>query len=164
LDLYKDSVIMVDSLKILVGKVVAPQGIHGELRVQTFSEKPTDFKFLKIYTEKFTNSQIHFVRQLNTTSSVVILRIDTVVDRNIAETLRGMEFFIDRDSLSKLKNNEYYQSDLIGFKVIRNGIVLGCVDCFQNFGAGDIIELKNGDLVSFIGADVDVLNKTIAVL
>ena len=40
---------------------------------------------------------------------------------------------------------------------------IGVVDCFQNFGAGDIIELDNGDLVSFLGASVDLNNKMVVV-
>ena len=45
-----------------------------------------------------------------------------------------------------------------------HGEKIGVVDCFQNYGAGDIIELDNGDMVSFIGADVDMENKIIRVL
>ena len=72
--------------------------------------------------------------------------------------------FVLRDDLPKLKENEYYQSDLIGFDVIRGAEKIGIVDGFQNFGAGDIIELDNGDMVSFIGANVDMDTKTITVL
>ena len=49
--------------------------------------------------------------------------------------------------------SEYYQSDLIGFDVIRGETKIGVVDCFQNFGGGDIIELDNGEMVSFKNAD-----------
>ena len=75
--------------------------------------------------------------------------------------LRGTELFINRGALTNLGDNEYYQADLIGFAVFRDGKKLGNVDCFQNFGAGDIIELDNGEMVSFGGADVDIANKTI---
>ena len=37
------------------------------------------------------------------------------------------------------------------------------MDCFQNYGAGDIIELDNGDMVSFVGASVDMGGKVIVV-
>ena len=89
-------------------------------------------------------------------SVVIIARIDGVNDRNMAETLRGTELFISRDDLPELKKDgEYYQSDLIGFSVVRNGNMLGKIVCFQNFGAGDIMELENGDMISFRGADID---------
>ena len=93
--------------------------------------------------------------------NVIIAKIDGIDDRNVAETLRGTELFISRDDLPKLKSDEYYQSDLIGFGVVRDGKKIGVVDGFQNFGAGDIIELDNGDMVSFIGAHVDTHAHTI---
>lgn len=146
--------------KILVGKIVAPQGIRGEVRVQTFTEAPTDFKTLSIVCTKFSASDFKFVRALPNTN-VIIAKINGVNDRNTAETLRGTELFIDRATLPAPDDNEYYQADLIGFDVIRNNKKIGTVSCFQNYGAGDIIELDNGDMVSFVGATVDMNTKTI---
>ena len=141
--------------KILVGKIVAPQGIRGELRVQTFTDKPSDLKKLMVFGNNIDAKQFHFVRPVPN-SNVIIARVDDVDNRNVAETLRGTELFISRDSLPELKKDgEYYQSDLIGFSVVRNGQILGKLVCFQNFGAGDIMELDNGDMVSFHGANVD---------
>ena len=39
---------MEEKNKILVGKIVAPQGLKGEFRVLTYTSKPQDFKNLKI--------------------------------------------------------------------------------------------------------------------
>ena len=147
--------------KILIGKIVAPQGIHGDFRVQSFAEKPEDFKKFHIICDKYESEQFHFVRMLK--QNVIIAKIDSVKDRNMAESLRGTELFVSRDDLPKLKENEYYQSDLIGFDVVREGTKIGTVDGFQNFGAGDIIELDNGEMVSFVGATVDTDKKTIVV-
>ena len=148
--------------KILVGKIVAPQGIRGDVRIQTFSDKPSDFQGFKIESIRFKDGDFKFIRTVPN-SSVVIAHINGFDDRNAAETLRNTELFIARDTLPKLKSGEYYQTDLIGFSVIRNGKPIGVVDGFQNFGAGDIIELDNGEYVSFIGADVDIINKKINV-
>lgn len=154
---------MVKSDKILVGKIVAPQGIRGEVRVQTYTQTPTDLKTLKLYSDKLSDNSFHFVRQLNPQSTVIIAKIDGVNDRNAAELLRGVELFINRSDLPELKDGEYYQADLIGMRVIRGGIELGVVDNIQNYGGGDILELDNGDLVSFTGATVDLDNKVINV-
>jgi 16S rRNA processing protein RimM len=148
--------------KILVGKIVAPQGIRGEFRVQSFADKPEDFKKFHIICDKCESNAFHFIRVLK--QNVIIAKIDGVNDRNVAESLRGTSLYISHDDLPKLKENEYYQSDLIGFDVIRDGKKIGIVDGFQNFGAGDIIELDNGEMVSFKGADVDTEHKTIKVL
>ena len=154
---------MTDSKHILVGKIVAPQGIRGEVRVQSFADTPVDFKKLKIKSVRFNDDDFKFVRTVPN-SNVIIAKISGIDDRNAAETLRGTELFIERSALPDLKENEFYQADLIGFDVVRNGTKIGVVDCFQNYGAGDIIELDNGNMVSFIGADVDIQNKIIKVL
>ncbi len=154
---------MDENKKILVGKIVAPQGVKGEVRVQTYSQLPSDFKNFKIISDKFLSENFHFVRSLNNGSNVIIARIDNVIDRNQAELLRGTELFIYRNNLPQPNKDEFYQFDLIGFSVIRDNNKLGTVDGFQNFGAGDIIELDNGNMVSFIGADVDFDNQIIYV-
>ena len=154
---------MTDSKHILVGKIVAPQGIRGEVRVQTFTDTPVDFKKLKIKSMRFNDDDFKFVRTVPN-SNVIIAKISGIDDRNAAETLRGTELFIERSALPDLKEDEFYQADLIGFDVVRNGTKIGVIDCFQNYGAGDIIELDNGDMVSFIGAEVDMQNKTVKVL
>lgn len=153
---------MEDNKKILIGKIVAPQGIRGEFRIQSFAEKPEDFKKLRIVCDKCESDKFHFVRAAK--QDVVIAKIDGIDDRNTVETLRGTKLFVLRDDLPNLKDGEYYQSDLIGFDVIRNGEKIGAVDGFQNFGAGDIIELDNGEMVSFQNAVVDLENKNIKVL
>lgn len=147
---------------ILVGKIVAAQGIRGEFRVQTFTTTPSDFKNLTVFGKDIPEKSFHFVRPVPH-SNVIIAHIDGINDRNSAELLRGTELFIERDSLPKTKDGEYYQADLIGFTVVRDGQSVGKIECFQNFGAGDIIETENGNMFSFRGANVDLENKIVTV-
>ena len=148
--------------KILVGKIVAFQGVRGDVRVQTYTATPADFRDLKILSDKFATEDFKFVRALPNTN-VIIAHINGFEDRTSAEVLRGTELFINRDALPDAKDGEYYQTDLIGFDVVRDGKKIGAVDCFQNFGAGDIMELDNGEMVAFRGVTVDFENKTIVV-
>lgn len=153
---------MNNNTKILVGKIVAFQGVRGDVRIQTYTAAPSDFYDLKIISNKFAPEDFKFVRVLPN-SSVIIAHIAGFEDRTSAEVLRGTELFVERDDLPQTGANEYYQTDLIGFDVVRDGKKIGIVDCFQNYGAGDIIELENGDMISFKGADVDLDKKTIFV-
>lgn len=153
---------MSEQKEILVAKIVAPQGVRGEVRVQTYTQAPADLKTLKLHSSKLSDGSFHFVRLLNPNSSVVIAKIDGVNDRNAAELLRGIELFVKREDLPDLKYGEYYQTDLIGMRVIRDGITIGLVDNIQNYGGGDILELDTGEMVSFVGATVDLENKIIS--
>lgn len=145
---------MTDTSKILIGKIVAAQGLHGEVRVQTFTQHPSDLKTLQIENIKLT-----FVRAAG--ADVAICKIDGVNDRSAAESLRGTELFILRESLPQLPDGEYYQADLIGMDVEFGGQLAGHVVALYNFGAGDILELDSGEMISFVLADVDAKNKKI---
>ncbi len=153
---------MINTDKILVGKIVAPQGVRGEVRIQTYSDTPTDFKKFNVICDRFSSDDFRFIRALPN-STVIIAKIRGFDDRNAAETLRNTELFIGRNDLPNLQENEYYQTDLIGMNVNQRGNIIGHVVCIQNYGAGDILELDNGNMVSFIGADVDMTTKTIYV-
>lgn len=151
-----------DKNKILVGKIVAFHGIRGDVRVQTYTEKPSDLRNMKIISDKFGADDFKFIRP-TPNSNVIIAHIRGFDNRTSAENLRGVELFVNRDTLPKTKDGEYYQSDLIGFDVVQNGENVGKIDCFQNFGAGDIIETDRGNMYSFIGAVVDLKNKTVII-
>ena len=153
---------MVDNSQILVGKIVAMQGIRGDVRVQTYTSAPIDLRNMKIISNKFSTDDFKFIRALPNTN-VIIAHIRGFEDRTSAEVLRGTELFIERDTLPDLDKDEYYQSDLIGFTVLQDGVSVGTVSCFQNFGAGDIIETDDGNMYSFKGAIVDLENKTVKV-
>jgi 16S rRNA processing protein RimM len=133
--------------KILVGKIVAAQGLRGEVRVQSYTEKPEDFRNLR-----FTDRNLQFVRAVPH-SNVVIMKADGADDRTAAEKLRGTGIFIERSTLPDLPEGEYYQADLLGMSI--NGKDRKVV-AIHNFGAADILELDNGEMVSFAGAKVDL--------
>ena len=148
---------MNNNTKILVGKIVAFQGVRGDVRIQAYTATPSDLRNMQIESSQFKPEDFRFIRALPN-SNVIIAHIHGFEDRTSAEVLRGAELFVNRESLPKLKDGEYYQTDLIGFDVIRDGETVGKVDGFQNFGAGDIIELDNGEMVAFHGATVDFEN------
>ena len=153
---------MENNKKILVGKIVAFQGVRGDVRVQTYTQEPADFKNLAVFGNKIVADNFKFIRALPNTN-VIIAHIRGFEDRTSAEVLRGTELFVNRDSLPDVKPGEYYQADLIGFTVIQNGERVGIISGFQNFGAGDIIETSVGNMYSFVGANVDFDNKTVTV-
>lgn len=153
---------MENNKKILVGKIVAFQGVRGDVRVQTFTSAPSDFQNMKIISSRFQPDDFRFIRALPNTN-VIIAHIKGFEDRTSAEVLRGTELFIERDALPDVRDGEYYQADLIGFTIIQDGEKVGTVACFQNFGAGDIIEADNGNMYSFKNAVVDFNNKTVIV-
>jgi len=152
---------MNEQKKILIGKIVAFQGVRGDVRIQTYTETPEDFRKLKVHSDRFGVDDFKFIRRLNPGSDVIVAHIRGFEDRTAAEVLRGTELFALREELPDTRADEYYQADLIGMTVLQGGTILGRVVCFHNFGAGDIMELDNGDMVSFRNIKVDFESGTI---
>ncbi|MDR1027706.1 MAG: ribosome maturation factor RimM [Rickettsiales bacterium] len=145
--------------KILVAEIVGAQGLRGELRAHTFTESPSDigkYKGLGLGPGLDASDKIMFVRAAG--PSVAILRAEGIDDRTAAEKLRGTQLFINRADLPALPAGEHYITDLIGMRVRLTSPSPNpspIVAAVHNFGAGDIIELDNGEMVLFNGASVD---------
>lgn len=153
---------MADRKQILIGKIVAPQGVRGEVRVQTYTANPSDLRDLPVHCQKFGDGAFHFVRAVPS-STVIIARLDGIENRNDAELLRGTDLFVYRDELPDAGDGQFYHADLIGMRVVRDDVEIGVVEDIQNYGGGDILELDNGDMVSLVGAQVDMATRTIFV-
>ena len=62
-----------------------------------------------------------------------------------------MKLFINRDNLSKLADDEFYQVDLIGFQVYNlNRESFGSVISFNDFGGGLLVEVKNNNKMFYL--------------
>jgi len=129
--------------KICIGKIVAAHGIKGEVKVQPKNSNPTDWNKLGELENKDA-SKTFSIKVIGMSSANVRVKIKGVDTRNDAEALIGTEFYVSRDKLPELGEEEYYLQDLIGLKVCLQtpDNVIGHVARFSNFGAGDIIELK----------------------
>jgi ribosomal 30S subunit maturation factor RimM len=66
---------------------------------------------------------------------------------------------VAREKLPALKEGEVYLSDVQGKEAVADGKVLGRVIGYQNFGAGELMELEGGMLipVSFITSVADIV-------
>jgi len=126
--------------KILVGEIVAAQGIRGEVRIRVFTENLDDiFHFKQLFDEKGNKWSLKKKAEVR---GMVIAQIENVKTRNDAEAIIKTKFYVTRSELPDL-DEEYYHVDLIGLKVLKeSGEEIGEVIALHNFGAGDIIEYK----------------------
>lgn len=127
---------MSDFIKIL--RVIGAFGIKGAVRVFLFTDQ------LKIYSKVFDKNGNCFslnIKKLEPGNKAIIF-LDGVSDRNIAESLKGAFFYIKRDQLPQIEDNEFYLYDLIGEKIYVENMEAVCkIKSVQNYGAGDLIEL-----------------------
>lgn len=127
---------------IKAGKIIGAHGIRGGIKVYSYLESPKNFgKYKQFYIDgKAVEIELNFIKD-----NVAVLDIDGIRKRELAEELIGKEIYISKKDLPELKKGEFYYSDLIGLKVLENGKETGVIADIQNFGAGDIIEVKFND-------------------
>src|SRR5690606_10936889 len=77
--------------------------------------------------------------------STLFARVEGVGDRTAAEQLNGVELYVDRALLPQPEDADgFYHADLIGLRAQpADGTTLGEVVALPNFGAGDLIEIRD---------------------
>jgi 16S rRNA processing protein RimM len=147
---------------VLMAVVGAAHGIKGEVRIKTFTGDPLALgDYGPLHTKDGRTFELLDARPQG---NVVVARLKGIADRNAAEALNGTELFVERSALpDKLEEEEFYHADLVGMDVVdEHGETIGKVSAVQNFGAGDILELKgpglNGMLIPFTRASVPVVD------
>ncbi|NKB55184.1 MAG: 16S rRNA processing protein RimM [Alphaproteobacteria bacterium] len=131
---------MVES-RICVGVVAGAHGVRGLVRVKSFTEEPSDIAAYGQLSD--AEGRRHFELEITGSAKGVLLaRIDGIRDREAAEALRGVEFYVARDALPAPAEEEFYHADLIGLPaVLADGSSYGTVRALHEFGAGDMIEI-----------------------
>ena len=137
--------------KILeIGLFVGVHGINGELKLKSYTQAPENiFLYDKLFIESFDHPiELKFIRK---TKQNIVCKIENIKTRNDAEKLKGLKLFVTRDSLPKLKDDEFYQSDLLGFQIYNlKRESFGLIVSFNDFGGGLLAEVKNFDKTFYL--------------
>ena len=126
---------------IPIGRILGVHGIKGFVKIKSYLEEPDDiFNFNEIFINKikFKRIELRFKKKKN-----FIVFLDGVNRLDEAKNLVNSNILIKKESLPKLKDEEFYLNDLINFDVKSDtGYVLGKITGFFDFGAGLIAEVK----------------------
>jgi 16S rRNA processing protein RimM len=127
--------------RILLGVITGAHGIRGEVKIKSFTDNP---KAIAGYGPlQVADGRVIEIARLKPAKDFLIASLKNVTDRNAAEALRGVELFGSRDNMG----GDVLLSDLIGKQVSDGSSVLGRIYGFQNFGAGELMELEGGVLI-----------------
>lgn len=144
-----------------IGRIVAVQGLKGEVRVEPWCDSADFFcSFDKLYFNK-GDTPVE-VERSRPHKNIVVAKLkgtDTVED---AQLLRGKILYMDREDAA-LAEGQYFVQDLIGLTVTDadSGDVYGKITNVTATGANDVYEIKgSGEAVYYIPAIPDVVVKT----
>jgi len=149
---------------LLVGVIGGAHGVKGALRITSFTDDPLNIGDYGALHDKM--GHLFVVHPLRLHKNTVIAQIEGITSREQAESLNGLRLYLEREKLPETQEeDEFYWQDLIGLAAFCcDGKRLGQVSAMFNFGAGDVVEIKdeqgNTHLIPFSRAAVPVVDLT----
>ena len=151
---------------MLVGKIVKSQGVKGEVKLELNTDNAENLlnhKQLKIA------DLVCDVESIKCLVNGVFVKFKGIDDRNSADTLKGKNIFVLKANQPKLPKGRYYIVDLIGCKILVNGVQRGVLEDIIQNGAADVYVVKGSDnhnsfmfpALKSVLKNVDVDNKII---
>jgi len=143
-----------------MGRIVAPYGIQGWLKVQPDTETLDglfDYPDWWLGREDGLRKsawQKYHVETVKAHVNILLVKLQGIDDRDTALAVKGRHVAVPREQLPKAGKGEYYWSDLIGLKVTNQQQVdLGEITEVFATGANDVLVVKGERerLLPFIG-------------
>lgn len=142
---------MTDNNWIEIGRIVAPQGLNGEMRVYPNSDFPERFlepgcRWLQ-QTRTSTPEPIQLLRGRSLSSKgLYVVQLEGVTSRESAEQLRNAVLLVPASDRPNLDPGEFYVADLVGLRVRlqATGLDIGVVTDIYEAG-NDLLEVTIED-------------------
>lgn len=152
--------------RICVAQIIGSHGVHGRLRVKSFTADPEAvFEYNPLTDEAGARS--FTLRMTGMGKDHFLVEALGVKGRDAADALKGVKLFVPRDRLPGLEDeDEFYHADLIGMETVTEGpegdAAFGTIKAIHDFGAGDVLELVHVSgktvFIPFSRAVVPVVN------
>jgi 16S rRNA processing protein RimM len=150
----------------VVGEILRPHGVRGELRVSMQTHHPdwvAQLDELYVGTDPYRedNARAYVVKNVRTHRDYLLVTLAGIQDRNAADLLRGKLLMMRIDQGLPLEDDEIYLYQLIGMAVYTDtGEYLGDVMEIIETGANDVYVIQGGVRGDVLIPDIDevVLN------
>lgn len=136
-----------DSPLIVIGRVVAPWGLKGEVKVEVMTDFPDRFS---PWEEVHIDGRLMTIESSRWHKGRAILKLVEVDSVEAAQRLRGRFLEIPSSKLRPLPEDQYYQFQLIGLEVwTTEGELLGKIAQILPTGSNDVyvVPSRHGELL-----------------
>lgn len=150
-----------------VAKVLKPQGIKGEIKVELFT---SDVDFIKKQKTFEIDGHVYHVKSIRIQQKYAYIQTEEILSRNDAELFRNKLISVEKPNSLQESEDEYYIADLENCCVVdEDEKIVGYVESVEKYGSVPTINILLGGAVrSFpflkrILKQVDIENKKIVV-
>ena len=102
--------------KVVLGQVVAPHGVRGDLRIMPLTSNIQLFSDMD-YLLLPDGRRLHIVKA-RPHKNIMLVTVKEVASIEDAEALRGQKVSVYREDMPELPEGRYYVGDLIGLPVL----------------------------------------------
>lgn len=140
---------------VVMGRIVAPYGVYGWVKVVPDTEYLDGLLDYKAWwIGKAPNWREATVEQAKIHNDVLLIKLAGISDRDLAFSLKGQQIAVPREALPETGEGEYYWSDLIGLSVTNTqGVAFGKITQVFETGANDVLVVREEQPVSVKGKD-----------
>ncbi|HLF97900.1 MAG TPA: ribosome maturation factor RimM [Methylococcaceae bacterium] len=127
--------------RVVVGKVAGVYGVKGWVKIRSFTA-PEENIFAYAPWQMDGTPPLPEVRIVDGRrhGSGLVAQLEGIADRDQAATLVGRYISVPRSRLPAPGEGEYYQTDLLGMRVVNlAGVEFGHVDQIMETGANDVL-------------------------
>mgnify|MGYP000922763352 CR=1 FL=1 len=129
--------------RIIIGRVGAPHGIRGELRIIPLTDFPERFAALR---EVMVGDELLHIENVKPQGKNFLMRFREYAVREEAQRLTGRLLTVARADAAPLDEGEYYVFDIVGLTVYdEEGRVLGTVENVLRTGSNDVYAVRTED-------------------
>jgi 16S rRNA processing protein RimM len=128
---------------VAVGRVQAPFGLKGELKVTSLTDNPDRFR---PKAKVWAGQQPVTLATVREAGVFVYVTLKVFPDRSSVEKFRHALLQVPESELPELEEGEYYRFQLIGLSVVaRDGTLLGVLEEVIETGATDVYRVRTPD-------------------
>jgi 16S rRNA processing protein RimM len=146
---------------IVIGRVSRLHGVKGEVVIEYFNRDVlTDFfRYHTIFIQGDEGTpQPYRLTQGRPHKGSILARLEGIENKEEAEQLRGKSVFVDPAALPPLPEDEYYEYEIMGMRVVtEQGAVVGKVADIFPTGSNDVYVVREGEKEFLIPALKDVI-------
>lgn len=123
--------------EIVIGKIVAPHGVRGDIRIMPLTDRPE--QFLNLSYLLLEDGRQLTVKAARFHKRMVLVSTKEITTMNDAELLRDKKILIRAEDLPPLEEGRFYVADLIGLPVFdEEGKQLGIFKDSITTGSNDV--------------------------
>lgn len=131
--------------RISIGKILAPHGVKGEVKVMSLTDFPNRFEKMKrVWVD--TRASFLDIESIRFQNEIILIKFAGINNRDEGETLKGGLLQISREEVVPLPPGRYYHFQIVGLNVFdSHGEKIGRVKEILETGANDIYVVKRDE-------------------